>query len=109
MTWTEKRRPALLKGFALLGMVAGLCGSQDEDVTKMPPWMYDHNPDTGWPPDMGYWIGYRIDQSVYAQAKDKIAALRRMLHVTEFKAFLMASGYPDKVSACMPQTPVHAQ
>lgn len=29
---------------------------QDEDVSKMPPWMYDHNPDTGWPPDMGYWI-----------------------------------------------------
>ena len=26
MTWTEKRRPALLKGFALLGMVSVVCG-----------------------------------------------------------------------------------
>jgi uncharacterized protein YjaZ len=81
---------------------------QDEEVTKMPPWMYDHNPDTGWPPDMGYWMGYRIDQSAYAQAKDKIAALRRMLRITDFKAFLMASGYPAKTSACVPQTPAHA-
>jgi hypothetical protein len=82
---------------------------RDEDVTKMPPWMYDHNPDTGWPPDMGYWMGYRIDQSVYAQAKDKIAALRRMLQVTDFKPFFTASSYPGKAPACVPQTPAHAQ
>ena len=82
---------------------------QDEDVTKMPPWMYDHNPDTGWPPDMGYWMGYRIEQSVYARAKDKIAALRRMLQVTDFKTLLMASGYPGKAQACVPQTPAHAR
>jgi hypothetical protein len=81
---------------------------QDEDVTKMPPWMYDHNPNTGWPPDMGYWMGYRIEQSAYSQAKDKIAALRRMLQVTDFKALLTASGYPSKAPACVPQTPAHA-
>jgi hypothetical protein len=78
---------------------------QDEDVTKMPPWMYDHNPDTGWPPDMGYWMGYRIDQSMYSQAKDKIAVLRRMLQVTNFKALRIASGYPRRTTACVPQTP----
>jgi hypothetical protein len=78
---------------------------QDEDVTKIPPWMYDHNPDTGWPPDMGYWMGYRIDQSMYAQAKDKTAALRAMLQVTDFKAFLKASGYRAKARACIPEKP----
>ena len=82
---------------------------QDEDVTKMPPWMYDHNPNTGWPPDMGYWMGYRIDQSAYARAKDKVGALRRMLEVTDFKAFYLASGYSGRAQACVPQTPTPTQ
>ncbi len=79
---------------------------QDEDVTKMPPWMYDHTPDTGWPPDMGYWMGYRIDQSVFAKATNKTAALRDMLQVTDFKAFFAASGYPQTKQPCMPEKPV---
>ena len=41
--------------------------------------MLNHNPNTGWPLDMGYWMGYRIDQAFYAQAKDKTAAQRAML------------------------------
>ena len=41
--------------------------------------MLNHNPDTGWPPDMGYWMGYRIDRAFYARAKDKTAALQAML------------------------------
>jgi len=32
-----------------------------------------------------------------------------MLQITEFKGFFTASGYPGKASACMPQTPAHAQ
>jgi hypothetical protein len=52
-------------------------------------------------------MGYRIDQSLYTQAKDKIAVLRRLLQVTDFKALLNASGYPSKAPACVPETPVH--
>ena len=62
--------------------------------------MFNHAPNTGWPPDMGYWIGYRIDQSVYAHATDKIAALRTMLGVTDFKAYFKASRYPGVREPC---------
>lgn len=79
---------------------------QDGGVTTMQPWMYDHAPATGWPPDMGYWMGYRIDQSLYRQVQDKTAALRSMLQVTDFKSFLKTSGYPTKAPACKPEKPV---
>ncbi|HEX3915111.1 MAG TPA: DUF2268 domain-containing putative Zn-dependent protease [Steroidobacteraceae bacterium] len=86
---------------------AGLAAryQHDQDVTMMQPWMYDHAPAPGWPPDMGYWMGYRIDQSLYAQAQDKTAALRSMLQVTDFKALFKKSGYPAKATACKPQSP----
>jgi hypothetical protein len=44
-------------------MAARLMREADLKITK--PWMFDHSPDTGWPPDMGYWIGYRIAQAYY--------------------------------------------
>ncbi len=74
-----------------------------EDVTKLQPWMYDHTPDTGWPPDMAYWLGYRIAQAYYDHATDKVAAIRGLLQVTDFKALLKASGWPAKAVACEPE------
>lgn len=79
---------------------------QELDAAQVQPWLYDHAPDTGWPPDMGYWLGYRIAQTYYAQAKDKTAALRAILQVTDFKALLKASGYPAAAPACLPAKPV---
>ena len=76
------------------------------DATKLEPWLFDHNPDTGWPPDMGYWLGYRIAQTYYDRAADKAAALRALLQVTDFKALLKASGYPENRPACAPEKPV---
>jgi len=78
----------------------------EEDLTKLQPWLYDHHPDTGWPPDMGYWLGYRIAQTYYDHAADKTAALRALLQVTDFKALLKASGYPEHRPACEPEKPV---
>jgi uncharacterized protein YjaZ len=77
----------------------------EEDKTDLGPWLFVHPTDNGWPPDMGYWLGYRIDQAFYAQAKDKTAALRAMLQVTDFKAYLKASGYPARMTACVPEKP----
>ena len=79
--------------------------ASEEDTTKLQPWMYDHNPNTGWPPDMGYWLGYRIAQAYYQHATDKTAALRALLQVTDFKALLKASGWPARVSGCAPEKP----
>jgi hypothetical protein len=77
----------------------------DEGMTATGPWLYDHHPDTGWPPDMGYWLGYRIDQSFYDRARDKTRAVRALLQVTDFKALLKASGYPDERRPCAPERP----
>lgn len=76
------------------------------DQTRLQPWLYDHTPDTGWPPDMGYWLGYRIAQAYYHRAADKTAALKALLAVTDFKALLKASGYPGSRTACEPEKPV---
>jgi hypothetical protein len=54
---------------------------------------------------MGYWIGYRIDQAFYAQAKDKTAACEPCWGVTDFKACLKLSGYPVRREPCVPEKP----
>jgi hypothetical protein len=85
-------------------LAARLLREADLKITK--PWMFDHAPDTGWPPDMGYWIGYRIAQAYYDRANDKQDALRAMLGVTDFKVYLEASGYPGSRTSCVPEAPV---
>lgn len=58
-------------------------------------WLYDganaeRDPDR--PADLGYWMGYRIARAYYQRADDKTAAIRDMLHIDDFDAFLEASG-----------------
>jgi hypothetical protein len=53
-----------------------------------------------WPPDMGYWLSYRIAQTFYDQAADQTAALRTLLLVTDFKAFL--AGYRERSLPALP-------
>ena len=79
---------------------------KEKDRVKTSPWLFDHSPATGWPPDMGYWLGYRIAQTYYHQAADKRAALTALLQVTDFQKLLAASGYPHKAPACEPEKPV---
>lgn len=58
-------------------------------------WLYngrEPRPD-GRPPDLGYWIGYRIAKAYYDRAPDKARAIRDMLEIRDFDAFLAASGY----------------
>ncbi len=76
---------------------------READLKITGPWMFDHAPSTGWPPDMGYWIGYRIAQAYYNRASDKTAALGDMLAVTDFDAYLKASGYPGLRTGCAPE------
>ncbi len=51
------------------------------------------------PPDQGYWIGYQICKSYYEQAPDKKQAIRDMLHISDYKAFLAQSQWEMKVTA----------
>ena len=80
--------------------------STDEDKTNLGPWMFNHTPDTGWPPDMGYWLGYRIDQSYLARARNPTKAVRAMLQVTDFKSYLRSSGYLESREPCVPERPL---
>ena len=55
-------------------------------------WLYGGQPE-GRPADIGYFIGYRIAQAYYDKSEDKQAAVREILQVNEFRAFLVESGY----------------
>jgi hypothetical protein len=45
------------------------------------------------PADLGYYVGYKICAAYYAKAADKRQALRDILRIGDFSAFLKASGY----------------
>lgn len=56
-------------------------------------WMFVRPANAEWPPDLGYWIGYRIAKSYYEQAENKEQAIRRILGLTDFTEFLQESRY----------------
>ena len=45
------------------------------------------------PADLGYWIGYRIAKAYYDRSLDKSRAMRELLTIHDFDAFLTSSGY----------------
>ncbi len=57
-------------------------------------WLYgSKGKKKGKPNDLGYWIGYKICQSYYDRASNKRDAIRDILNIKDFKAFLDKSGY----------------
>lgn len=59
-------------------------------------WLYEgDSARPGRPADLGYWMGYRIARGYYERADDKAAAIRDMLNIRDFEAFLAASGVPE--------------
>jgi hypothetical protein len=58
-------------------------------------WLYNgrERASDGRPPDLGYWIGYRIARAYYDRSPDKARAIRDMLAIRDFDAFVAASGY----------------
>jgi len=63
----------------------------DVDKTDLSDWLYNSKPDQ--PADLGYWVGYRIVKTYYRHARDKRAALREILTMTDAHAFLAKSGW----------------
>jgi uncharacterized protein YjaZ len=59
-------------------------------------WMFVRPSNTDWPPDLGYWMGYRIARSYHEQASDKRRAIVDILGLTDFEAFLEKSRYGER-------------
>jgi hypothetical protein len=59
-------------------------------------WLYQANKAKDKPADLGYYIGYKIVESYYNKATDKKQAIKDILEIKDFNAFLIASGYGEK-------------
>jgi hypothetical protein len=51
------------------------------------------------PGDLGYYVGYRICQAYYEAQADKKQAVHSILNISDYPAFLAASGYEAKLAA----------
>jgi len=62
-------------------------------------WLVNSNEETPDKPcDLGYYVGYKICQAYYEQASYKRQAVAAMLTTKDFQAFLVQSGYEQKMS-----------
>ena len=68
----------------------------DADKSDISGWLYNGVGTPDQPGDLGYWEGYRIAKAFYSKAKDKRAALRRLLDLKDPKAVLAESGWEPR-------------
>lgn len=59
-------------------------------------WLYNAADAGDRPADLGYFMGHQIVKAYYDRATDKREALRRILTIDDFEAFLKESGYAEK-------------
>jgi len=64
--------------------------------TSAKNWLYQGNDTKDRPADLGYYIGYKIIESYYKNAKDKKEAVREILEIRDFAKFLADSRYEEK-------------
>ena len=64
------------------------------DVANHSNWMYNMFTSGARPPDLGYFMGYKITEGYYKNAPDKTAAIREILNIKDFKVFFEKSGFP---------------
>jgi hypothetical protein len=64
---------------------------QTEDTDN---WLFNsYNSETGYPGNLGYFIGFRICESYFNQALDKKLAIKQILEIQDFDRFLEESKY----------------
>jgi hypothetical protein len=70
-----------------------------EMLERLPgDWMFATPSDPEQPVDLGYIMGARIVEAFYDRAADKARAVREILAVTDYEAFLEQSGYAKQFS-----------
>ena len=66
------------------------------DSTNYVDWLYGVSGKDDRPNDLGYWIGYKITEQYFKNSTDKKQAVRDILDIKDYKAFLNKSGYLKK-------------
>jgi hypothetical protein len=61
-------------------------------------WLYNYGNDQVGPPDLGYYMGYKITQAFYESAKNKADALRLIIEMRNPERILGDSGYGKRFS-----------
>ncbi len=57
-------------------------------------WLFNaYDPETGFPANLGYFIGFRICESYYHHATDKSKAIKEILEIEDFESFFIKSAY----------------
>jgi hypothetical protein len=64
--------------------------------TSMKNWVYNGSTIKDKPSDLGYYMGCKISESYYKNMKDKKQAIRDILEIKDFTAFLEKSRYQEK-------------
>lgn len=65
-------------------------------------WLYQGDRAKDRPADLGYYVGYKICQAYYDRSPDKKQAVKDILEIKDFKAFLKASGYEANLRQASP-------
>ena len=69
---------------------------QEKHGTDLSNWLYNGLTSKDRPGDLGYYMGYKICEAYYKKAKDKKQAIKEILDIKDYDAFLARSGYADK-------------
>jgi hypothetical protein len=98
----------LISGFNINGGVAVFGVAHERELweemrpdlhgANLSKWLYNGDGAVGRPADLGYFIGYRIAKAYYDRATDKAQAIRDILEVQDYDAFLAKSGYDERMS-----------
>ncbi|MCC9135487.1 DUF2268 domain-containing putative Zn-dependent protease [Pontibacter silvestris] len=63
-------------------------------------WMYDYRTNrTNRPADLAYFIGFKICEEYYNNARDKTQAIKDIIMMSDAESFLLKSGYTEKYSS----------
>jgi hypothetical protein len=68
---------------------------REKDSDDLSQWLYDPNPSGPRPPDLGFWIGYKIAEAYYNNSPDKVKAIDELMKINDFEKFLLLSGYTE--------------
>jgi hypothetical protein len=68
---------------------------REKNSDDLSQWFYNPDPAGNRPPDLGFWIGYKIAEAYYNNSPDKFKAVDELMKINDFEKFLLLSGYTE--------------